>query len=234
MKSHQIGIGLIVWSLTNGLLASPVLAQQRSFSEPNLPQRAFTGPVQALETNDLSQLRAKLRHAQAEIERLRNGDPLRQASWLQNGAAGPSGGTNAPGGAGGGSGGLAAKSQNPVSDLVSLPFQSNFDLGTDPGNRTRFVGNLQPVVPIKLNDDWNLINRVILPFVNAPFGPDDRFHGIGDTLGQFFFSPRDSGEIIWGIGPNVLFPTASRPTLGFQEWGAGANGVGAVQVFGFK
>ena len=128
----------------------------------------------------------------------------------------------------GGGGDLAAKSQNPISDLVSLPLQSNWDYGINPRSRTRYVGNLQPVVPVKLNDDWNLINRIVVPFVNVPVGPDMRSHGIGDMIGEFFFSPRDPGAVIWGIGPAVLIPTASDPTLGIQEWGAGVNFVALV------
>ena len=125
-------------------------------------------------------------------------------------------------------GDLASKSQNPISDLVSLPLQNNWSFGSDPGNRTSYVGNLQPVIPVKLNEDWNLINRFIVPFENYPIGPDERTHGIGDTTGQFFFSPRDSGRLIWGVGPSVLFPTASDPVLGGQEWGVGVNAVGLI------
>lgn len=126
---------------------------------------------------------------------------------------------------GGGGGDLASKSQNPISDLVSLPLQNNWDFGVSPGNGSRYIGNLQPVVPVKLNEDWNLINRVIVPFVNVPITPEAQAHGIGDMVGQFYFSPRNSGKLIWGVGPAVMFPTASDPVLGFGQWGAGLNAV---------
>lgn len=181
----------------------------------------FGHSVAPLRTSELDRLRSRLRDAEAEIERLRNGDPVRPASWQQPGGQQGGGG----GDAGGGGGNLASKSQNPISDLVSLPLQNNFDIGFDPENRTRYIGNLQPVIPVKLNEDWNLINRLIVPIVNAPIGDDVRSDGLGDSLAQFFFSPRDSGEIIWGVGPNVLLPTATDATLGAQEWGAGVNAV---------
>ncbi len=127
-----------------------------------------------------------------------------------------------------GSGNLAAKSQNPVSDLASVPIQNNFDFGFDPGNRMRYVGNVQPVVPLKLNDDWNLIARLIVPLSNVPVGAIQRSDGLGDSVGQFFFSPSDTGSFTWGIGPSILFPTASDGTLGFQEWGAGVSAVGLI------
>ncbi|MEW4490477.1 neuromedin U [Thalassoglobus sp. JC818] len=130
---------------------------------------------------------------------------------------------------GGGSGDLAAKSQNPISDLVSLPLQSNWDFGIGPGNDQRYIGNLQPVIPIKLNEDWNLINRVIIPFVNLPTGLDEQEHGIGNVVGQFFFSPRNAEKFIWGVGPTVQFPTASTPNLGAQEWAAGVDAVAVIQ-----
>lgn len=123
---------------------------------------------------------------------------------------------------------LAQQSQNPIADLASLPLQNNFDFGISPSNRTRFVGNLQPVVPLKLNENWNLIARTVVPFVNVPTGPVDRSHGIGDSFGQFFFVPRKSGPLTWGVGPSVLMPTASNPNLGFQEWGVGVDGVALV------
>lgn len=131
---------------------------------------------------------------------------------------------------GGGEGDLAAQSQNPISDLVSLPLQNNWDFNVQPAGRTRYIGNLQPVVPVKLNDDWNFISRAIVPFVNVPLDDDMRMHGIGDMLGQFYFSPRTSGPFIWGVGPAVLFPTASAPEFGFGEWGAGVNAVGLIST----
>jgi len=166
---------------------------------------------------EVEQLRERLRVAEEEIAGLRN-PKFPSGSFAQpgNAAGGDSGGT---------SGDLASKSQDPVSDLVSVPYQSNFDFGIAPENRMGFVGKLQPVVPFKLNDDWNLISRVILPMVNAPVGPDLRSDGLGDSVFQFYLSPRDAERFVWGIGPNVLLPTASDRTLGFQEWGVGVNGV---------
>jgi hypothetical protein len=130
-------------------------------------------------------------------------------------------------GEGGGSD-LAAKSQNPISDLASVPLQNNFDIGLQPGTRNRYIGNLQPVIPLKLSEDWNLIARMIVPFVNAPVGLQVRSDGIGDSIVQFYFSPREPGKLIWGVGPNFLLPTSSDQMLGFQEWGAGVNAVALI------
>ncbi|MDD5268726.1 MAG: hypothetical protein PHO08_16620 [Methylococcales bacterium] len=61
---------------------------------------------------------------------------------------------------------LAKKTQNPVADLISVPIQNNFNFNVGPYNQTQTVMNIQPVVPIKLNDDFNLITRTILPVVD--------------------------------------------------------------------
>jgi len=125
-------------------------------------------------------------------------------------------------------GDLAAKSQNPIADLASVPIQNNFDFNLGPDDRTRYIGNFQPVIPLKLNEDWNLIARAIVPFENVPVGLDQRSDGIGNTTGQFFFSPRTDSPFTWGVGPTILFPTASEPFLGGPEWGTGVCAVALI------
>src|SRR5262245_54342536 len=63
---------------------------------------------------------------------------------------------------------LAKALSNPVADLVSVPFQFNWEEGVGYQDATRMVLNVQPVVPFTLNHDWNLIGRWIMPFVSQP------------------------------------------------------------------
>src|SRR5262249_6373060 len=63
---------------------------------------------------------------------------------------------------------LAKKTQNPVSNLISVPFQNNFNFGIGPNDVTQWDLNFQPVIPISLNKDWNLITRTIIPIINQP------------------------------------------------------------------
>src|SRR5262247_1365083 len=106
---------------------------------------------------------------------------------------------------------LAKKIQNPVADLISVPFQNNFNFGAGSKNQMVYVLNVQPVIPIHLTDNWNLITRTITPIINQPslFPHVENAAGIGDINPTFFLSPANSAKFIWGVGPAMTFPTAS-------------------------
>jgi hypothetical protein len=126
---------------------------------------------------------------------------------------------------------LAQQLSNPVASLVSVPFQSNWDFGVGPEEKQRYLLNFQPVMPFSLNDDWNLIARVIVPVISQPPlvpGGQPTF-GIGDFVTSFFLSPAKPSAFIWGVGPALLVPATSDPFLGTGRWGAGPTGVVLVQ-----
>jgi hypothetical protein len=134
---------------------------------------------------------------------------------------------------------LAKKILNPVADLISLPFQFNYDhkIGpTDDGKK--YVVNIQPVIPISIGPEWNVISRTILPIVDQddilPDGSADAT-GIGDITQSFFFSPKKptARGWIWGAGPVLLLPTASDDDLGGEKWGLGPTAVALKQEHGF-
>ena len=62
---------------------------------------------------------------------------------------------------------LAKQLANPVASLISVPFQHNFDCCFGPDDAYRYTLNVQPVVPIALTPDWNLIVRTIVPVTYA-------------------------------------------------------------------
>jgi opacity protein-like surface antigen len=111
---------------------------------------------------------------------------------------------------------LAKQSQNPIADMVSLPFQSNTNFKSGPFNRTQEVLNIQPVVPLHLNENWSLISRTIMPLISQPnpFSNNNNTNGIGDVTEELFFSPTHPGALIWGVGPVFTIPSASSPFLG--------------------
>jgi hypothetical protein len=122
--------------------------------------------------------------------------------------------------------GLAKKLANPVSDLVSVPFQFNWEQNVGPNEQTRFILNMQPVMPFSLNKDWNLIMRVIVPLVSQPllFEGGTPAFGISDIFTSFFFSP-SGGGLTWGVGPAMSLPSTTIPTLGTEKWSAGPTAV---------
>jgi hypothetical protein len=127
---------------------------------------------------------------------------------------------------------LAQQLANPVSSLISVPFQSNWDFGIGPEDASRYTLNLQPVVPLSLDEDWNLIVRTIVPVIDAESSaagvPDAS--GLGDIVQSFFFSPVDpvNGWIV-GAGPAFLYPSASDALLGSEQWGVGPTAVALKQ-----
>jgi opacity protein-like surface antigen len=110
---------------------------------------------------------------------------------------------------------LAKKSQNPIADMVSVPFQSNTNFNAGPFRRTQEILNIQPVVPLHIDANWNLISRTIIPVISQP-SPifNSNTSGIGDITQEFFFSPTHPGELIWGVGPVFTIPSATDPILG--------------------
>jgi len=110
---------------------------------------------------------------------------------------------------------LAKASQNPVAAMISIPFQSNTNFNSGPFNRTQEIFNVQPVVPLHLNDDWNVISRTIVPLMSQP-NPlvNGSTNGVGDITQSLFLSPAHPGEFIWAVGPVFTVPSASDPILG--------------------
>jgi len=125
---------------------------------------------------------------------------------------------------------LAKKAQNPVANMISIPFQNNFNFGVGPGNDMQYVLNIQPVIPIHLSADWNLITRTIAPVIYQPemtVGAGSTF-GLGDINTTLFLSPAKPSKFIWGVGPILQFPTATDSVLGTGKWSAGPAAVGLV------
>jgi hypothetical protein len=134
---------------------------------------------------------------------------------------------------------LAEAAQNPIAAMISLPFQNNTFFETGPDNDTANVLNVQPVVPLSLSKDWNLITRTIVPLVYLPSTTDsladvpnshdhgDSF-GLGDINASAFVSPVSSGKYTWGFGPSISFDSATSDRLGSGKWSAGPTAVGLV------
>jgi len=125
---------------------------------------------------------------------------------------------------------LARAAQNPIANMISLPLQNNTNFGVGPGDDTQNVLNIQPVYPIELSDNWNLITRTIAPLIYQPEiieGTGSEF-GLGDINATAFFSPADAAKVTWGVGPAFSFPTATDDVLGSDKWSAGLSGIALI------
>ena len=121
--------------------------------------------------------------------------------------------------------------QNPVANLISVPVQNNSNFGIGPYDRTQDVLNIQPVIPVKLNEKWNLITRIIQPIVWQPYPSANTGgeYGLGDMNPTFFLSPGNPGKVIWGAGPAFVIPTATNDILGQGKFSIGPSFVALAQ-----
>src|SRR4029077_11412214 len=110
---------------------------------------------------------------------------------------------------------------NPVSSIWSIANQfNNFELNNGHWNNN---WNFQPVLPLSLTKDWNLITRPVMPFYNivphetSP-GEFARDAGLGDLALVELLSPAHSGNWILGAGPTAIFPTATSVFTGQGKW----------------
>jgi hypothetical protein len=134
---------------------------------------------------------------------------------------------------------LAKAAQNPIANMISVPFQYNMNFDTGPLDKAQHLLNIQPVYPFKLNADWNLITRTIVPVLSQPAftTAQDREFGIGDIQFSAFFSPgKPVSGWVWGVGAIAQLDTATDDRLGQGAWGLGptavALNIGKTWVYG--
>jgi len=119
---------------------------------------------------------------------------------------------------------LAKATQNPVSDMYSLPFQNNTTYNNNPFGRHQNVLNIQPVIPVGLGSKVNLINRIIQPVVTQPSASEDESKtGLGDMNYTAWLSPKKASKLIYGVGPVFQIPTSTDGQLGTGEFGIGPS-----------
>ncbi len=126
---------------------------------------------------------------------------------------------------------LAKATQNPVASLISVPIQNNSNFGVGLYDRTQDVINIQPVIPARISENWNLITRIIQPIVWQPYPASTAGgqSGFGDMNPTFFLSPAKPSKLIWGAGPAIVIPTATSALLGQGKLSMGPSVVALTQ-----
>lgn len=141
---------------------------------------------------------------------------------------------------------LAKQSQNPVANIISLPFENNASFDVGPSGKMMYTTNIKPVYPMPVGKSLNLINRVVAPVIylegqNASdlgvepppvdigggfvFPSRSSEFGLGNIQYMAYFSPAKPGKVIWGLGPVVELPTNTDSALGTDTWSAGPAAV---------
>ena len=159
---------------------------------------------------------------------------------------------------------IAKLMDNPVGNLVAVFFQYDYTQFKGPRIDTKVVHKLQiiPMFPINLGSDWNLINRVVFPFLSVPvnkgFGkcmgaapgsilascpnfpslladPFDRTTGFSDLTYVGLASPKKPIKIE-STGGKVIWgigPTSMFPTASQDVLGTGKFSLGPSAVVGY-
>src|SRR5579859_4785929 len=107
---------------------------------------------------------------------------------------------------------IAKQAQNPIASLISVPFQNSTTFGVGENSRVQDSLLIEPVIPFKLNSDWNLITRTIVPVIEQPtLAPGvGNVSGLGDVQLSLYMSPSKAFRgLIWGLGPSFSFSTAT-------------------------
>ncbi len=110
--------------------------------------------------------------------------------------------------------------------FFALPVELDLDRGAANGNAA--IMRVMPLYKFPLGENMELTNLTILTFADAPGTPAfpgesgaGKTAGAADLLHASFFTPKGSGNFIWGIGPILSLPTATDPALGSEKWSAG-------------
>ena len=118
---------------------------------------------------------------------------------------------------------LRKAAENPLANLVNVPIQNTSSFESGEYGRTQNIAKIEPVVPVRLSSNWNLIVRAIQPLTWQPDdkAPTGMTFGLGDLNPSFFISPEYPGKIIWGAGPVFVFPTGTNAALGSGKFSIG-------------
>ena len=115
------------------------------------------------------------------------------------------------------------QAQNPLTPLWGVINENYTNFSMGPLEKTQNILVVEPVIPLKLTPDWNLVTRWNTPITNMPrlAEPMGPIPGIGPEFGlsnmqpQFFFTPAHPGSFTFAVGP--YFGYRLRPTRHWES-----------------
>jgi hypothetical protein len=131
---------------------------------------------------------------------------------------------------------LAKKLANPIASLISVPFQNNLEHGIGVNKGSKYMLNVQPVIPMKVSKNLNLITRWIVPIISQHniTGIRQSQSGLGDAVISGFLSPTNTKNgVTWGAGPVFLVPLGGGDFLSGKQLGIGPTAVALRQKNGW-
>jgi len=122
---------------------------------------------------------------------------------------------------------IAQKLTNPLAAMISVPLQNWFDFNLGPHeDGFRYTMEAQPVYPMQISKDWNLLSRTTIPVVyQQDVTGQTTQAGLSDSTEALFLSPVHTKSIVWGAGPVFLIPTGTNGLLSTRKFGIGPTAV---------
>jgi len=122
---------------------------------------------------------------------------------------------------------IAQRLTNPLAAMISVPLQNWFDFNLGPRkDGFRYTMEAQPVYPIQISRDWNLLSRTTIPLIyQQKVSGRTTQAGLSDSTESIFLSPVHTKSIIWGAGPAFLVPTGTNGVLSTRKFGVGTTAV---------
>jgi len=112
--------------------------------------------------------------------------------------------------------------RNPFADEIQLTFEDDVTFSQGLFDRSANSLQVQPLFPLSITRDWLVVTRVMattLAYQPNTAAKSGGTTGSGDSTASFYLIPVHTGRFIWGLGPAILFPTATSDQLGAGKWG---------------
>ncbi len=121
----------------------------------------------------------------------------------------------------------AKQLQNPLAVKTSITLQESIGFNIGPEKKTGNVVTFQPVIPVRITSEWNVLTQTTLQFLSLPsFSPEQgHVNGLSDTVLYAALSPNRTAEWLWGVGAVFQIPTHTNESLGTDKWGVGPAAV---------